>query len=159
MMPRLHRSCLFLIILAAVAQTARTLQARQNADSVKRIMRATVTPRSVMAAPGAESVGGDPTPASSESATSTSRDARDELPYHLEVITPPTRKLGVFPLDAQTSIGDVVKHQGTHYEIRSVRCHHRFRGGSFVVTKKEAAVVEATRAKTERRLMRAVMAS
>jgi|AntAceMinimDraft_5_1070358.scaffolds.fasta_scaffold110045_2 hypothetical protein len=83
------------------------------------------------------------------------RDGRDSLPYFLDVISPPPRRLGVYALDAATRSGDLLECESSYYEVQRVRSLYRYRSGAgFVMVKKYADLKEASRAMEERWLGR-----
>lgn len=83
------------------------------------------------------------------------RDGRESLPYFLDVISPPPRRLGCFSLDAATKSGDLVQCESRYYEVARVRSQYRYRSGmGFVMVKKNCDLKEASRAMEERWLGR-----
>ena len=83
------------------------------------------------------------------------RDGRDSLPYFLDVVSPPPRRLGVYALDAATRSGDLLECESNYYEVQRVRSKYRYRSGTgFIVVKKNADLKEASRAMQERWLGR-----
>ncbi|KAJ8908236.1 hypothetical protein NDN08_008327 [Rhodosorus marinus] len=68
------------------------------------------------------------------------KDGRDLLPFDIDVLTPPSRRLGRFRLDPRLNCGDIIDYDGTSYVVRRVRMHYAFRNGTFVVTRKTAEV-------------------
>jgi len=46
-----------------------------------------------------------------------------QLPYHLDVVSPPPRRLGVFALDKNTKTGDLVEHREVTYEVKLLHTH------------------------------------
>eukprot|EP00614_Pseudopedinella_elastica_P004312 CAMPEP_0172596044 /NCGR_PEP_ID=MMETSP1068-20121228/15744_1 /TAXON_ID=35684 /ORGANISM="Pseudopedinella elastica, Strain CCMP716" /LENGTH=178 /DNA_ID=CAMNT_0013394877 /DNA_START=101 /DNA_END=637 /DNA_ORIENTATION=- len=74
------------------------------------------------------------------------RDNRDTLPYYVDVVSPPPRRLGIFALASNSVSGDLVEHQQRPYEIQRVRCEYKYQSGKgFVLYRKNAEVIEATR--------------
>mmetsp|Transcript_63916 Transcript_63916/g.128475 ORF Transcript_63916/g.128475 Transcript_63916/m.128475 type:complete len:202 (+) Transcript_63916:168-773(+) len=83
------------------------------------------------------------------------RDGRDQLPYYIDVVSPPPRRLGIFALDKNTRTGDLVEHMEKNYEVQRVKNKYRYRAGKgFCLFKKEAEVVEANRLLEEKWLTR-----
>ena len=83
------------------------------------------------------------------------RDNRDTLPYYVDVISPPPRRLGVFSMDKNTASGDLLEVKFRMFEVRRVRCLYKYRSGiGYVMVKKGADVVEATRVLEEAYLNR-----
>ena len=83
------------------------------------------------------------------------RDNRDTLPYHVDITSPPPRRLGVFNMDKNTASGDLLEHKLRMFEVKRVRCLYKYRSGrGFEMIKKKAEVVEATRVLEEAYLNR-----
>ena len=88
------------------------------------------------------------------------RDNRDLLPFHVELVTPPPQRLGVFALDKNTASGDLLEHRLRMFEVKRVRCLYKYRAGiGFVMFKKAAEVVDANRVLEEAYLNRILQIS
>lgn len=88
------------------------------------------------------------------------RDNRDSLPYHVSIVSPPPRSLGVFALDPNTQSGDLIEHESKHYEVQRVRCLYRYRSGlGYVMTKKMAEAIDFNRIVEEAFLNRVIKLS
>lgn len=68
-----------------------------------------------------------------------------ELPFDVSVVSPPPRYLGRFQLDPQTHCGDIVEHDGHHFEVKVVRMRYRFQQGGFRVVSKAIEVKSLAR--------------
>lgn len=68
-----------------------------------------------------------------------------ELPFDVSIITPPPRYLGRFQLDPLTHCGDILEHNGHHFEVKVVRVRYRFREGRYKVVGKAVEVKSLAR--------------
>lgn len=72
-----------------------------------------------------------------------------ELPFDVSIITPPPRYLGRFQLDPLTHCGDILEHDGNHFEVKVVRVRYRFREGRYRVVGKAVEVKSLARKAVE----------
>lgn len=72
-----------------------------------------------------------------------------ELPFDVSIITPPPRYLGRFQLDPLTHCGDILEHDGHHFEVKVVRVRYRFREGRYKVVGKAVEVKSLARKAVE----------
>lgn len=65
----------------------------------------------------------------------------DLLPFHVSVVSPPSRILGCFKLDARTHCGDVIEYDGQQFVVKSVTLHYNYgTDGRAVVARKSVDV-------------------
>lgn len=73
------------------------------------------------------------------------RRGMDELPFDVSIISPPPRYLGRFQLDPSTHCGDIVEHDGNHFEVKVVRLRYKFSQGRYRVVGKKIEVKSLAR--------------
>lgn len=68
-----------------------------------------------------------------------------ELPFDVSVVSPPPRYLGRFQLDPATHCGDIVEHDGHHFEVKLVRWRYRLQRGRYRIVGKSIEVKSLAR--------------
>lgn len=82
------------------------------------------------------------------------------LPFDVNIISPPPRRLGSFRMDPRTHCGDIVEHDGQAYSVRRVRMRYRYkRNEGLKVTRKTLEVKSLARKAVERFLKAALESS
>lgn len=68
-----------------------------------------------------------------------------DLPFDVSVVSPPPRYLGRFQLDPHTHCGDILEHEGHHFEVKVVRMRYRLQQGRYQVISKAIEVKSLAR--------------
>lgn len=87
------------------------------------------------------------------------RHSSDLLPFHVSVVSPPPKYLGRFRLDPRTHCGDIVEHDGAHFEVKVVRLRYKYIRGQYQVVGKVIEVKSLARNAIEAYLERTLRES